>query len=48
MYMINGGNLLTLMKMYNHDKPSTTLLYVMWDTVDAEKEREATFIGGKK
>ena len=48
MYMINGGNLLTLMKMYNHDKPSTTLLYVMWDTVDAEKEREATFIGVKK
>ena len=48
MYMINGGNLLTLMKMYNHDKPSTTLLYVMWDTVDAEREREATFIGGKK
>ena len=47
-YMVNGGNLITLMKMYNHDEPSTTLLYVMWDTKDAEKEREATFLGGKK
>lgn len=48
MYILNGGNVITLMKMYNHDKPSTTLLYVMWDTKDAENEREATFIGGKK
>ena len=48
MYILNGGNILTLMKMYNHDKPETTLLYVMWNTEDAEKSREAIFIGGNK
>lgn len=48
MYILNGGNIITLMKMYNHDEPSTTLLYVMWNREDAEREREAVFIGGKK
>ena len=48
MYIVNGGNVITLMKMYNHDEPSTTLLYVMWDTEDIEKERESIFIGGKR
>lgn len=48
MYILNGGNLITLMKMYNHEEPSTTLLYVMWNREDAEREREAVFIGGKK
>ena len=48
MYIIKGGNLITLQKMYKHDAPSTTLLYVMWDTDDIEKEREAVFIGGTK
>ena len=48
MYILNKGNIMTLMKMYNHDEPSTTLLYVMWNKEDAEKEREAIFIGGKK
>ncbi len=48
MYIKAGGNILTLMKMYNHDEPSTTLLYVMWDTTDIEKERESIFIGGKR
>lgn len=48
MYYKNGGNLITLMKMYNHDKPTTTLFYVMWDTEDAESSREAVFIGGKR
>ena len=47
MYILNGGNVLTLMKMYNHDEPRTTLLYVMWNREDAEKAREATFIRGK-
>ena len=47
MYILNGGNVLTLMKMYNHDEPGTTLLYVIWNKEDAEKAREATFIGGK-
>lgn len=48
MYILNGGNIITLMKMYNHDEPSTTLLYVMWNREDAEREHEAVFIGGKK
>ena len=47
MYYKNGGSLITLMKMYNHDEPSTTLFYVMWDREDAEQERESVFIGGK-
>ena len=47
MYILNGGNVLTLMKMYNHEEPSVTLLYVMWNKEDAEKAREAIFIGGK-
>ena len=46
-YIKNGGNPLTLMKMYNHDEVGTTMYYVMWDTDDAEKTREATFIGKK-
>ena len=48
MYIKNGGNVITLMKMYNHDEPGTTLLYVMWNKEDAENEREAVFIGAKK
>ena len=48
MFILNGGNVLTLMKMYNHDEPGTTLLYVMWNKEDAEREREAMFIGGKR
>jgi len=48
MYILNGGNPLTLMKMYNHGDVGTTMLYVMWNTEDAEKSREAMFIGGKK
>lgn len=47
MYVLNGGNVITLMKMYNHDEPGTTLLYVMWNREDAERDREAVFIGGK-
>ncbi len=47
-YIKNGGNPLTLMKMYNHDEVGTTMYYVMWDTDDAEKTREATFIGKKR
>lgn len=48
MYIKHGGNLMTLVKMYNHDHPSTTLLYVMWDKEDAEADRESFFIGGIK
>lgn len=45
MYIQNGGNIITLMKMYNHYSPETTLLYVMWDSTDIEKTREEIFIG---
>ncbi len=46
MYIVNGGNLLTLQKMYNHESPDITLLYVMWNKEDIERERESIFIGG--
>ncbi|MDD4110678.1 MAG: tyrosine-type recombinase/integrase [Clostridia bacterium] len=45
-YYNNKGNLMTLMRMYNHDSPNTTLLYVCWGTDDAEKDRANTYIGG--
>lgn len=45
MFYKHGGSLLTLMKMYNHDEPSTTLLYVMWDDSDVAQERESIFLG---
>ena len=45
-YILNGGKLLTLMKMYNHDSPDVTLRYVCWGTDDIEKEREAIYLGG--
>lgn len=48
MYIKHGGNVITLMKMYNHYSPDVTLLYVMWGKEDAEADRESTFIGGIK
>lgn len=48
MYILNGGNVITLMKMYNHEEPGVTLLYVMWNKEDAEHDRESLFIGGRK
>lgn len=48
MYYKNGGNLLTLMKMYNHESPDITLFYVMWDEHDVDETRESIFIGGTK
>lgn len=47
MYIVNGGKLVTLQKMYNHDEPTTTLFYIMWDTVDIEHERAANFLGDR-
>lgn len=47
-YVNNGGNVLTLMKMYNHDSPDVTLRYVCWGRDDAERAREDTYIGVKK
>jgi len=49
MWYKNGGSLITLQKMYNHEAPEVTLMYVMWDSEDIEKERESIYIGkGKK
>lgn len=45
-YIKNGGKPETLMKMYNHDDYNTTLIYVHWGTDDAEKDREAVYLGG--
>ena len=34
------------MKMYNHDEPNVTLLYICWGKEDAENDREAVYLGG--
>ncbi len=47
MFYKNGGSLITLQKMYNHETPDVTLLYVMWDMQDVSQERESIYIGGK-
>lgn len=44
-YIKNGGNILTLMKMYNHDETSTTEIYICWGTDDAENERSKIYNG---
>lgn len=44
-YIKRGGQVLTLMKMYNHDSPDVTLRYVCWGNDDAEHDREAFFVG---
>lgn len=44
-FITKGGNVMTLMKMYNHSSPETTLLYVMWGTDEIEKERMNIFNG---
>lgn len=46
-FISKGGNVLTLMKMYNHSSPAITLLYVMWDSDDVENERTNVFNGVK-
>lgn len=46
-YINDGGNVLTLMRMYNHDDPDTTLDYVCWNKNDAEKARANFYIGVK-
>ncbi len=46
-YITKGGNVMTLMKMYNHSSPATTLRYVMWSNEDTEKERNNIFNGVK-
>ncbi len=44
-YIKKGGNVITLMKMYNHDSPDVTLKYVCWGKEDAEHDRTAMYIG---
>lgn len=44
-YIKNGGNLITLMAMYNHSKPEITLKYVMWQNEDVLRDRKAFYIG---
>ncbi|NLC96890.1 MAG: tyrosine-type recombinase/integrase [Erysipelotrichaceae bacterium] len=46
-YISNGGNILTLMKMYNHADVFETQAYVLWGKEDAEKDRENIYIGKK-
>lgn len=47
MFIKNGGNIMTLQKMYNHDNPMVTLIYVEWGKEDVEKERTDMYLGGK-
>lgn len=44
-YYMNGGNLITLMKMLNHSSPETTLLYIMLDSQEIEEARSKIYIG---
>lgn len=46
-YIKNGGNPMTLMKLYNHENVGITMFYVMWNSDDVEKTRENIFIGKK-
>lgn len=46
-YYMNGGNLITLMKMLNHSSPEVTLLYIMLDSQEIEDARSKIYIGGK-
>lgn len=47
-YMLNGGNILTLMRMYNHDDTAVTMLYIMWGNEDVQADRHSTYFAGKK
>lgn len=45
-FIKNGGNILTLQKMLNHESPEVTMLYICWETNDAEIEREGIYNAG--
>lgn len=49
-YIKNGGNLPTLMAMFNHSNPIVTMKYVMWRETDVARDRQSFYIGlrGKK
>lgn len=46
LYMKKNGNLLTLQKMYNHESPEVTMIYVCWGSDDAEQERFSIYNAG--
>lgn len=47
-YILNGGKMLTLMKMYNHESLDITQLYVCWGKEDAENDRQTMYLGYKQ
>lgn len=46
-YYSDHKDVLTIMRLYNHDSPDVTLRYIMWDSNDVEKAREGVYIGVK-
>ena len=42
---IETGDIYKVQRMLNHRDPSTTLLYICWDSTDSEIEREQTYFG---
>lgn len=46
-YITNGGSILTLSKMYNHDDVPTTEIYICWGIDDAEKARSNMSLGSR-
>lgn len=46
-YYSDHKDVLTIMRLYNHDSPDVTLRYIMWDSTDVEKAREGVYIGVK-
>lgn len=42
---LETGDIFKIMRMLNHSEPATTLIYICWDSSDAENEREQTYFG---
>lgn len=42
---IETGDIFKVMRMLNHGDPATTLIYICWDNMDTENEREQTYFG---
>lgn len=42
---VDHHDVLTIMRMYNHDSPDVTMRYIMWDSNDTDKARQETYIG---
>lgn len=45
-YVLKGGKIETLSKMYNHDSVTTTEIYICWGKDDAENDRYTNYLGG--